>query len=192
MYWDRGGEPQISLGSRVGLGPKFPPKVIEIMQVTSWWAPSLVVNGVKRPLIYKWPKINGISPLKIAENQWVSLGLFHPEISGIIYLHMGVSKNRGTPKSSILIRFSIIFTIHFGGKISPIFGTPISPGFSSRWENPRSSPPTRASSGNGCWAGNDLRRTNKNLRRRAETERDPINRFFLLNMFLRSQNPVKN
>ena len=28
---------------------------------------------------------------------------------------MGVSKNRGIPKSSILIRFSIIFTIHFGG-----------------------------------------------------------------------------
>ena len=28
---------------------------------------------------------------------------------------MGVSENRGkTPKSSILIRFSIIFTIHFG------------------------------------------------------------------------------
>ncbi len=31
---------------------------------------------------------------------------------------MGVSKNRGTPKSSILIGFSIIFTIHFGGKNS--------------------------------------------------------------------------
>ena len=28
---------------------------------------------------------------------------------------MGVSKNRGTPKSSILIGFSIIFTMHFGG-----------------------------------------------------------------------------
>ena len=33
---------------------------------------------------------------------------------------MGVSKNRGTPKSSILIGFSIIFTIHFGG--THIFG----------------------------------------------------------------------
>ena len=33
---------------------------------------------------------------------------------------MGVSENRGTPKSSILIRFSVIFTIHFGGKI-PLF-----------------------------------------------------------------------
>ena len=32
-------------------------------------------------------------------------------------VHMGVSKNNGTPKSSILIGFSIIFTIHFGGKI---------------------------------------------------------------------------
>ena len=38
--------------------------------------------------------------------------------------NMGVSKNRGTPKSSILIGFSIIFTIHFG--VPPIFGlTPI-------------------------------------------------------------------
>ena len=27
---------------------------------------------------------------------------------------MGVSKNSGTPKSSILIRFSITFTVHFG------------------------------------------------------------------------------
>ena len=32
---------------------------------------------------------------------------------------MGVSKNSGTPKSSILIGFSIIFTIHFGGP--PLF-----------------------------------------------------------------------
>ena len=39
--------------------------------------------------------------------------------------HMGVSKNRGTPKSSISIGFFIIFTIHFGG-FPPIFGsTPI-------------------------------------------------------------------
>ena len=39
---------------------------------------------------------------------------------------MGVSKNRGTPKSSILIGFSIIFTIHFG---VPLFlETPI-------WQN---------------------------------------------------------
>ncbi len=35
-------------------------------------------------------------------------------------VHVGVSKNKGTPKSSILIGFSIIFTIHFGGKI-PLF-----------------------------------------------------------------------
>ena len=34
---------------------------------------------------------------------------------------MGVSKNSGTPKSSILIGFSIMFTIHFGG-FPPIFG----------------------------------------------------------------------
>ena len=30
-----------------------------------------------------------------------------------IDVYMGVSKNHGTPKSSILIDFSIIFTIHF-------------------------------------------------------------------------------
>ncbi len=34
---------------------------------------------------------------------------------------MGVSKNNGTPKSSILIGFSIIKFIHFGG-FTPIFG----------------------------------------------------------------------
>ena len=33
---------------------------------------------------------------------------------------MDVSKNNGTPKSSILIGFSIIFTIHFGG--TPLVG----------------------------------------------------------------------
>ena len=32
----------------------------------------------------------------------------------------GVSKNRGTPKSSILIGVPLIFTIHFGGEI-PLF-----------------------------------------------------------------------
>ena len=38
---------------------------------------------------------------------------------------MGVSKNNGIPKSSILIGFSIIFTIHFGE--TPLFlETPIS------------------------------------------------------------------
>ena len=36
-------------------------------------------------------------------------------------VEMGVSKNNGTPKSSILIRLSIIFTIHFGG-FPPSFG----------------------------------------------------------------------
>ena len=37
-------------------------------------------------------------------------------ITGINYgnHYMGVSENNGTPKSSILIGFSIIFTIHFG------------------------------------------------------------------------------
>ena len=42
--------------------------------------------------------------------------------TGLVFLgakingtQMGVSKNRCTPKSSILIGFSLIFTIHFGG-----------------------------------------------------------------------------
>ena len=37
--------------------------------------------------------------------------------------YMSVSLNGGTRKSSILIGFSIMFTIHFGG--TPIFETPI-------------------------------------------------------------------
>ena len=41
-------------------------------------------------------------------------------VSTYISSQMGVSKNNGTPKSSILIGFSTIFTIHFGGKI-PLF-----------------------------------------------------------------------
>ena len=36
------------------------------------------------------------------------------------FQYMGVSKNNGTPKSSIFIGFSIIFTIHFGG-FTPYF-----------------------------------------------------------------------
>ncbi len=37
--------------------------------------------------------------------------IFQTSVCGF---HVGVSKNNGTPKSSILIGFSIIFTIHFG------------------------------------------------------------------------------
>ena len=41
-------------------------------------------------------------------------------------IYMGVEpKIRGTPKSRILIGFSIIFTIHFGGKIPLLLETPI-------------------------------------------------------------------
>ena len=39
----------------------------------------------------------------------------------MFFFYMGVSKNNGTPKSSILIRFSNIYTIHFGG-VPSIFG----------------------------------------------------------------------
>ncbi len=65
----------------------------------------------------------------------VEAGLFFPTRSSgegdaswkstIGYADMGVSNNSGTLKSSIVIGFSIIFTIHFGG-FPPIFGsTPI-------------------------------------------------------------------
>ena len=44
------------------------------------------------------------------------------ELQYIPYYHMGVSKNwGGPPKSSILIGFSVIFTIHFG-VFTPNFG----------------------------------------------------------------------
>ena len=38
-----------------------------------------------------------------------------------MFRDLDVSENNGTPKSSILKGFSIIFTIHFGG-FRPIFG----------------------------------------------------------------------
>ena len=38
----------------------------------------------------------------------------------VFWEYMGISKNSGTPKSSILIGVSIIFTIHF--QVPPIFG----------------------------------------------------------------------
>ena len=36
------------------------------------------------------------------------------QVSVYLQNHLDVSKNKGTPKSSILIGFSINFTIHFG------------------------------------------------------------------------------
>ena len=36
------------------------------------------------------------------------------DLQDLLVFYIGVSKNNGTPKSSILIGFSIIFTIHFG------------------------------------------------------------------------------
>ena len=51
---------------------------------------------------------------EIDSDRFFSLGWFFlgRKINGT---QMGVSKNRCTPKSSILIGFSLIFTIHFGG-----------------------------------------------------------------------------
>ena len=53
-----------------------------------------------------------------------TLEIDHPTWTGILWRDLGVSKNRGTYPQihGILIGFSIIFTIHFGGKIPPIFG----------------------------------------------------------------------
>ena len=51
----------------------------------------------------------------------VGCKLRHPQK---LKVQMGVSKNRGNSKSSILIgfsTFSFVFTIHFGG-VPPIFG----------------------------------------------------------------------
>ena len=76
---------------------------------------------------------------KIAENQWVSLGLFHPEISGIIYLHLGVNPKIGvfTPK---IINFNKV--LHnkpsILGVVFPLFlgWHPYHLVFPSRWEIP--------------------------------------------------------
>ena len=55
----------------------------------------------------------------ISSNWWIISPIFGVKITNILkppasYDYMAVSKNSGTPKSSILIGFSIIFTIHFG------------------------------------------------------------------------------
>ena len=49
-----------------------------------------------------------------SENLVFKTGENHPDWDFRGFLDMGVSKYRDTPKSSILIGFSIIFTIHFG------------------------------------------------------------------------------
>ena len=41
-----------------------------------------------------------------------SMYILNPETC--VEAYMDVSENSGTPKSSILINFSIIFTLHFG------------------------------------------------------------------------------
>ena len=51
------------------------------------------------------------------DDRWIQWYVLYNILLSIydIYIYMGVSKNRGfPPKSSILIGFSIIFTIHFG------------------------------------------------------------------------------
>ena len=61
-----------------------------------WWERTLIPNFR--------PKKNAEKILEIKVSLRIPPSIFQ----------MGVSKNRGTPKSSVLIGFSIIFTIHFG------------------------------------------------------------------------------
>jgi len=62
---------------------------------------------------------------------------------------MDVSENSSTPKSSTLIGFSIIFTIHFGGN-TPIFGKPPILG-GKRQLARNSTPPNPENPRNGCF-----------------------------------------
>ena len=74
------------------------------------------VTWVRSELLGEFVKINAIIPPCLDTCYWIWK-------KGGTCGHMGVSENSGTPKSSILIGFSIIFTIHFG---VPLFSeTPI-------------------------------------------------------------------
>ena len=73
-----------------------------------------------------WQPENESQPQKQASKQFTlskskkKLGATKKKVYNIyIYIYMGVSKNRGTPKSSILIGFSIINHPFWG---TPIFG----------------------------------------------------------------------
>ncbi len=63
---------------------------------------------------------NRKTPENCSNNYFFFKG-FQNQLKRHHHYDMGVSKNRGTPKSSSLIGFSIIFTIHFG-VFPPIFG----------------------------------------------------------------------
>ncbi len=86
------------------------------------WEPIWI--EIKVDAIVCWDNFDGISHYNCC-NVWVGKIMTPLFLETVFlpfrYLHVGVSKNRGTPKSSILIGFSLIFTIHFGG-FPPIFG----------------------------------------------------------------------
>ena len=71
-------------------------------------------KGTSKPSVHRVPWVLGDS--KIKEH----VLLISPTFWQMLSQYVGVSKNSGTPKSWILIGVSIIFTIHFGGKI-PLF-----------------------------------------------------------------------
>ena len=67
------------------------------------------------------PEVHSLKTNIFAPQKW----WFPSSESPFPKVYLGVSKNNGTPKSSMLIGCSIIFTIHFGVFL-PIFGlTPI-------------------------------------------------------------------
>ena len=73
-------------------------------------------------------KVHGFFGAKVASLRQKKSGMFvlcHKD-PGMGYLYIDVSKNSGTPKSSILIGFSIIKHQFWG---SPIFGNPHIPAF---------------------------------------------------------------
>ena len=129
-----------------------------------WWKILLKVDDLGLPLFLETPTLthltNGawnkkmnlifrtkhVIPKSSMFNRWPSQWMTPDD------RHLGVSKNRDYPKSSISMGFSIIFTIHFGGK-PPIFGntnalmTPYiwrrgvsSPHQTFRWSNQASEP----------------------------------------------------
>ena len=84
----------------------------------------------------RWQRLQGIFLI----SEWTSCELIFLLVCQVFMIskvHMGVSKNYGTPKSSMLIGFSIIKFIHFGGP--PLFlETPIYKNDSFLFEHPPS------------------------------------------------------
>ena len=134
---------------------------------------------------YFYPKNHGISKLVVLDipnpfEKHIQTPLksqgYYRDSQGFRLLNfqthqMGVSKNSGTPKSSILIRFSVIFTIQFG-VLYPYF-----------WKHPKSPSATlnRNDVNDNC-----LRRQDRNMLHEQFLAMDRQKRgaFFILFLFL--------